>query len=174
MLIRREITSDIEAIDAVHAVAFASPEPSGSRTPIEVGLVRALRDDDDWIPKLSLVAEDSAGSVVGHVVCSLGCVDETPALGLGPIGVVPEQQGGGIGGTLMNAVIAGADALDYPVVVLLGHLSYYPRFGFVPARSLGITPTEPAWGDAFQARKLSAWSPSVTGTFRYAAPFDEL
>jgi len=172
MLIRRETEPDIEAIDAVHAAAFPPPEPGGE--PIEVGLVRALRADSGWSPKLSLVAEDGTGEVIGHVVCSLGSVDNTPALGLGPIGVLPDQQGGGVGNTLMNAVITAADALDYPVIVLLGHVTYYPRFGFVPARDLGITPTELAWGDSFQARKLSAWSPSITGTFRYAAPFDEL
>jgi putative acetyltransferase len=60
------------------------------------------------------------------------------------------------------------------VAVLLGHANYYPRFGFVPATTLGITPTEPAWGEHFQARPLGGWSPSVTGVFRYAAPFDRL
>ena len=74
----------------------------------------------------------------------------------------------------MHAVLGAADALDYTVVVLLGHLDYYPRFGFVPARSIGIEPSEPSWGDHFQAHALSSWSAEVRGTFHYAAPFDAL
>ncbi|HEY7073575.1 MAG TPA: hypothetical protein VH479_25850, partial [Acidimicrobiales bacterium] len=59
-------------------------------------------------------------------------------------------------------------------VVLLGHVDYYPRFGFVPARTLGITPPDPSWGDHFQARPLAAWLPGLAGPFRYAAPFEQL
>ena len=106
------------------------------------------------------------------MVCTRGSVGRWPALGLGPIGVLPDRQGDGFGGALMHAVLGAADALGYPVVVLLGHLDYYPRFGFVPATSIGIDPVEPAWGSHFQARVLSAWRPEMAGTFHYAAPFD--
>jgi putative acetyltransferase len=74
----------------------------------------------------------------------------------------------------MRAALGAADALGYPVVVLLGHLDYYPRFGFQAASTLGIVPTDPAWGDHFQARTLSTWSPELAGLFRYASPFDDL
>ena len=53
MLIRREIVDDVEAIDAVHAAAFARPGLVGA--PPEVALVRDLRADAGWIPALSLV-----------------------------------------------------------------------------------------------------------------------
>jgi putative acetyltransferase len=126
------------------------------------------------VSALSLVAEAASGSVVGHVVCTEGRLGDTPALGLGPIGVRPGEQGKGMGGALMHAALAAADALGYPVVVLLGHRDYYPRFGFVAGSTLGIVPTEPAWGDHFQARTLSTWSPELAGRFRYARPFDDL
>jgi putative acetyltransferase len=74
----------------------------------------------------------------------------------------------------MHAVLGAADALGHAVVVLLGHVDYYPRFGFVPAASMGIDAPDPAWGEHFQARRLSAWTPAVGGAFRYAAPFDDL
>ena len=172
MLIRREIDSDHDSIDGVHRAAFAAQAPGTE--PVEVALVRRLRDDVGWVPALSLVAEGSPGVVVGHVVCTVGSLRGGPALGLGPIGVHPDAQARGVGAGLMHAVLGAADALDYAVVVLLGHLDYYPRFGFVAARTLGITPTEPAWGDHFQARRLSAWIPQVGGRFRYAEPFDVL
>lgn len=168
MLVRRETDADVDAIDAVHRAAFAGEEP------VEVALVRRLRADRGWIPTLSLVVEDSAGAVAGHVVCTAGSLDRGSAVGLGPIGVHPDRQRGGYGSALMHAVLAAADALDHAVVVLLGHRDYYPRFGFVAAHRLGITPPDPAWGDHFQARPLSAWTPEVGGAFRYAAPFEEL
>jgi putative acetyltransferase len=166
MLIRRETPADVPRIDEVHRQAFTGA--------VEADLVHALRADAGWVPALSLVAEDADGNVVGHVVCTEGSVGSTPAVGLGPIGVRPDVQRTGVGSALMHAVIAAADALDYPLVVLLGHLDYYPRFGFVPALRLGVLPPEPKWGDHFQARPLAAWDDGPRGLFRYAAPFEAL
>lgn len=171
MLIRQETSADLDAIDSVHRAAFADQAPGAE--PVEVRLVRNLREDVGWIPGLSLVAED-AGSVIGHVVCTTGSLGAAAAVGLGPIGVLPEHQQHGVGGALMHAALGAADALGYQVVLLLGHLDYYPRFGFVPADTLGIAPTDPEWGTHFQARPLSAWNSATHGTFHYAAPFDAL
>jgi putative acetyltransferase len=166
VVIRRETSADVGRIDEIHRQAFAGP--------VEADLVHALRADAGWVPALSLVAEDAGGAVVGHVVCTEGSLGSTTVVGLGPIGVMPDIQGTGIGSALMHAVIAAADALDYPAVVLLGHLDYYPRFGFVPASRLGVTAPNPHWGDHFQARPLAAWHAGLGGAFRYAAPFEAL
>jgi putative acetyltransferase len=172
VLIRRERPGDVDGIDEVHRRAFVG-DPAGSE-PVEVGLVRALRADHGWVPALSLVAEDGGGDVVGHVVGSRGAIGDVAVVGLGPIGVLPEHQGGGVGHALMHAVLAAADALDHPAVVLLGHTDYYPRFGFVGAAGLGILPPDPTWGEHFQARPLATYTPDLRGTFRYAAPFEAL
>lgn len=164
MIVRRERPADRAAVHAVHRAAFA--------TPVEADLVDALRADPGWLPALSLVADD--GEVHGHVVCTRGTVGGTPALGLGPLGVVPAHRRTGVGSALMHAVLAAADALDEPVVVLLGHQDYYPRFGFVPALDLGITPPDPAWGAHFQARPLTAYTQALRGEFAYAAPFQDI
>ncbi len=171
MLIRRETPADHDAIDAVHRAAFADQAPGAE--PVEIGLVRSLRDDTSWVPGLSLVAEH-AGAVVGHVVGTEGSLDGAAAVGLGPLGVLPDHQGRGVGGALMHAALGAADALDYQVVLLLGHIDYYRRFGFVPAASVGISSPDPEWGDHFQARPLGTWTSAVRGTFRYAEPFDAL
>lgn len=173
MLIRRETSDDIDDIDEVHRQAFASVAPAGSE-PVEVGLVRALRADRGWVPALSLVAEHDDGNVIGHVVCSEGAIEEVAVVGLGPVGVLPAHQGRHVGHALMHAVLGAADALGYPLVVLLGHTDYYPRFGFVPAETLGVTPPDAAWGEHFQARPLATHRPELRGTFRYAAPFENL
>lgn len=171
MLIRRELPGDAEAIDAIHRAAFEGEAPGAE--PVEVRLVRALREDRGWIPGLSLVAEED-GAVIGHVVVSEGAIGNTPVGGLGPIGVLPRHQGRRVGHALMHGVLAAADALDYPAVVLLGHVDFYPRFGFVPAASLGIEAPDPHWGEHFQARPLAAHRPGLSGVFRYAAPFDDV
>ncbi len=71
----------------------------------------------------------------------------------------------------MDALLGAADAQDVPLVVLLGSPQYYGRFGFRPAAELGVTPPEPKWGSAFQARPLRAYTPSVAGAFEYAPAF---
>jgi putative acetyltransferase len=97
-----------------------------------------------------------------------------PVLGLGPLGVREQHKRHGVGTALMHAVLAAADALDEPLVVLLGHPDYYPRFGFRPAADLGIEPEVPEWAPAFQARMLTRYRPDLTGRFRYAEPFNDL
>nr|WP_233149792.1 N-acetyltransferase [Kineosporia sp. A_224] len=177
MLIRREGPGDVAAIRSVTAAAFrdvphsAPPvEPGGD--PGEVTLLSRLRADAAWIPALSLVAIEN-GLVVGHVVCTRARTDDRPALGLGPLSVLPERQRTGVGSALMHAVLGAADALDEPLVGLVGEPAYYQRFGFVPARTTGITAPDPSWGDYFQVRCLTRYA-GQTGRFRYAAPFDTL
>lgn len=172
MLIRRENPSDVDAIAGVHRAAFVSFAPPG-RDPVEPKLVDALRAGPAWLPSLSLVAENSEGSVVGHVCATRADLAGTPALALGPIGVLPAHWGTGIGSALMHAVLGAADALDETVVVLVGHLEYYPRFGFVRAADVGITPDVPEWASHLQARLLAAYRSDLRGEFRYAAPFYE-
>ncbi|MEU4441872.1 N-acetyltransferase [Actinosynnema sp. NPDC050801] len=167
MLIRRETAADVQAIHDVTEAAFAA-RPGG-----EARLVGELRADAGWIPALSLVAE-VGGAVVGHVVCTRGRVGESPALGLGPLSVLPSRQRSGVGKALMHTVLGAADALDEPLVILLGDPAYYSRFGFVPASTYGITPPDPDWTPYFQARTLSTYTPTLTGPFTYATPFTTL
>jgi putative acetyltransferase len=165
VLIRREHSADVATIAELHGAAFAGD--------VEMNLVTALRASDAWLPPLSLVAEDD-GRIVGHVVCTRAHVAQTPVLGLGPLGVLPSHQKRGVGSALMHAILAAADALNEPAVVLLGHTDYYPRFGFKPAAEYGIEPPVPTWGAHFQARPLSTYDTGVRGKFAYAQPFNDL
>ncbi|WP_040799012.1 GNAT family N-acetyltransferase [Nocardia higoensis] len=187
MLIRREQPGDAAAIANVHRSAFAAvrdavgtggrtdaapADPAGSE-PVEVGLVERLRRDPGWIATLSLVAVEF-DEIVGHVCLTRASVGPFPALALGPLGVRADHQRAGVGSALMHAAIGAADALDEPLIGLLGSLEYYPRFGFVPAARLGITPDEPAWISHFQVRPLTAFEPRISGEFHYAEPFYDL
>ena len=139
MILRRELPSDRLAVDGVHRAAFGSAAGGGV---LEARLVDDLRADGDVIPGLAVVAMLD-GDVVGHAVCSRGHVVGRPLPGLGPLGVRPDHQARGVGSALVHAVLAAADALDEPGVVLLGHPAYYARFGFVPAAEVGIEPPVP-------------------------------
>jgi len=171
MLIRREMTGDAEVIAAVTTAAFRRSADAGE--PPETRLVAQLRRDAGWLEALSLVAL-ADHDVVGHVVCTRGHVDQAPALGLGPISVLPDHQHRGVGHALMHAVLGAADATGEWLVALLGDPVFYQRFGFAPAAQLGIAAPDPRWGRHFQARALSCCPPDLTGTFRYATPFTEL
>ena len=169
LVIRREGAADRRAVSEVIAAAFAKPDGG---PPVEVGLVEALRASDAWLPRLSLVAETDR--LVGHVVCSRAHVDDVGVLALGPLAVHPDVQRAGVGSALMHAVLGAADALNEPLVALLGHREYYPRFGFRPGAHLGVRPPVPGWGDHFQVRPLDGYRESIRGDFRYAQPFRDL
>jgi putative acetyltransferase len=177
MLIRRELPTDAEWARAVHLAAFAKPatedRPAAEGT-LEADLVDDLRADGDLVTECCLVAEVD-GVVAGHVAISRAFVDGPPLLvGLGPLGVLPAVQRAGIGSALVHAALAAADALGERGVVLLGHPTYYPRFGFGPAVDHGITPPQD-WGPQyFLLRRLHAWGDGLSGAFRYAPAFERL
>lgn len=170
VLIRPERPDEAEVVRTVELTAF------GGR--VEAGIVDALRDTDRWIDGGSLVAEHR-GRVVGHLLLSEGDLVSTDGRTVrriwmvGPVAVVPDHQGRGIGAALMREAIDFADARGQPVLCLLGHAGYYPRFGFEPARAIGIEPPRP-WPDAsWLARRLRTWDPSLQGIARFPEAFPD-
>jgi predicted N-acetyltransferase YhbS len=177
VIVRRERPADHDAVRALHTAAFERDPVTGALRAAaavpEARLVDLLREDGGFLPHLSLVAvEDDA--VVGHVIATRGRLEPsgTPVLGLGPLGVRPDVQRRGVGTALVHALVAVAEACDERLIGLLGDPRYYGRFGFVPSTDLDVTPPDPAWGQHFQARRLTGTP--VQGAFRYAAPFDRI
>ena len=169
MIVRPQRGEDYEAIRHVYTEAFRRPESPDS-VPLEVPLFETLWEAGDALPELSFTAQVE-GVAVGHVTASKATVAADPVVAVGPIGVLPEHQGMGIGSALMDALLTAADVAQVPLIVLLGSPQYYSRFGFRPAEQLGVTPPVAGWGDAFQARPLSAYTPRVAGPFHYAPAF---
>jgi putative acetyltransferase len=173
MLIRRETPGDVDAIRGIARAAFMHPGWT-SNLPPEVALIDELRSSDYFLPALSLVAVNSDTEVVGHVLCTRGRVDSAPVLALGPLAVHPDRQRSGVGLALMHAILGAAEALDEPLVGVLGDPGYYSRFGFRPSDDYEIKPPVPEWRAYFQVRALAGYSPLVHGTFTYPEPFHRL
>jgi putative acetyltransferase len=171
VLIRRERVTDIEGIRVVIASAFADPDQPGV-APAEAELVDELRASGCWLPALSLVAVGPTENVIGHVLCTRAHLDTVPVLALAPLSVRPDQQRRGVGQALMHAVLGAADALDEPLVALVGDSGYYTRFGFRLAQDLSIIASTPEWTPHFQVRTLTAYTSALSGTFIYPAAFD--
>ena len=132
--IRLETPGDEPGVRHVHEAAFTGPE--------EADIVDRIRREAPagW---QSLVALEADGGIVGHVLLSPCPVEDEEGervgevLALGPVAVLPEVQRRGVGSALMATAMSLAVARAVPAVVLLGHPSYYPRFGFEPARDVG-------------------------------------
>jgi predicted N-acetyltransferase YhbS len=94
------------------------------------------------VGELCLVAREG-GRLVGTVrhwpVIIVGDKRMTPALLLGPIGVTADRRNNHIGDRLMRESLRRALELGHGIVLLVGDLSYYGRFGFRPAAPRGIT-----------------------------------
>lgn len=116
------------------------------------------------------------GEVVGHVLVSVVTVateeGEISLLGLGPLAVLPEQQGQGVGTMLVEACLERLRGSGYAGVVVLGHPGYYPRFGFIPARHWGLRWELDAPDKAFMALELSPGLLSaIRGVVRFRPEF---
>ncbi len=161
---RPERPADTAAIAGVIEAAFGRPA--------EARLVAALRRAGAL--DTSLVAEQDGG-IVGHVALSSLSVQGAfmpGILGMAPLAVHPDHQRQGIGRRLVEAALAAARAGGGKLVVVLGEPAYYRRFGFRPAKDIGLTCPWPAAEPAFQALILA--SPWPRGLVRYHVAFDAL
>ena len=66
---------------------------------------------------------------------------------------------------------AAAAETAWPLIALLGHADYYPRFGFGSADALGLRCPYPVAPAHWMAHRLPAYDPGLTGAFRYAPAF---
>jgi putative acetyltransferase len=165
--IRLETQWDHDPVYRLHTAAF------GRRA--EADLVNLLRESENFIPRLSLVAEQSS-VVIGHILFTYITLESDPAhkvLSLAPMAVYPAFQNRGVGSALVHAGLSVADEMGEPLVVVVGHAGYYPRFGFVPARPMGI---EPPWPDVpeenFLVKPLSAYRDDMRGMVTYPPEFE--
>ncbi|MFH7596293.1 GNAT family N-acetyltransferase [Streptomyces racemochromogenes] len=160
---RPETPADAAAVRDVNLAAF--------ETPLEADLVDALRADGAWLPGLSYVAEGPDGAVAAHALLTRCEVGGAPALALAPVAADPALQRSGAGSAVVRALLAAAAARGEALVLVLGHPSYYPRFGFVPASRYGIRAPFEVPDEAMMALVLDDSVPVPAGTITYPSPF---
>lgn len=132
--IRQETPEDYVKVYNLVKAAFEHAEHTDGD---EQNLVGRLRQSDAFIPELSLVAE-IAGEIVGHIMFTKLKVGETTQLALAPVAVSPECQGKGVGRDLILKGHEIAKNLGFEYSILIGHPTYYPRFGYLDAANFGI------------------------------------
>jgi putative acetyltransferase len=161
-VIRAAWPSEDGAVAALVSAAFATAAHSGGN---EAEIVAALREADDLA--LSLVTTDAA-RIIGYAAFSPVTISDGTAgwYGLGPVAVMPELQGQGIGAKLIRSGIAQMAERGAQGFVVLGDPGYYARFDFKADPRL-VYPGVPA--AYFQVLKGDGLMP--VGEVRYAPAF---
>ena len=128
---QEQIEQDLPGIRQVNQKAF--PDTGGAK------VFYQIRQTGTDI--VSLVAVDD-GTVIGHVLFCPATIatesGEVRGMGLGELAVLPEFQRQGVGTKLTNAGLDILRAGNCPFVIVVGHATYYPRFGFRPGSQLEL------------------------------------
>jgi putative acetyltransferase len=158
---RPERPEDIPTLRDVNNAAFGREQ--------EANIVEALRSNGAAL--LSLVAVLN-GQVVGHILYSPASVGNVAGAALGPMSVLPEYQRQGIGSALVEAGNRYLKDTRCPFIVVLGHPTFYPRFGFRPASMNGIRCDWDVSDDVFMLLVLDEQRmQGVSGSARYRDEF---
>lgn len=101
-----------------------------------------LRNGDNYIPELDLVAERD-GKLLGHIMFTKTYVTKPDGsryntLMVAPLAVLPEYRSIGVGSALMKEGLRIAQNMGYQSVFLIGDPNYYQRFDYKLTRLYGI------------------------------------
>ncbi|WP_027709442.1 GNAT family N-acetyltransferase [Zooshikella ganghwensis] len=159
MYIRESTDSDLADIINIHTEAFANDK--------EAELVVNLFNDQSAQPILSLLA--CVGDIaVGHILfttCRLPCtVQKVSSVLLAPLAVIPSHQQQGVGGKLIKQGLETLSDRGADLVFVLGHPSYYPRYGFFPAGCQGLHAPYPIPEQHADAWMVQSLKPGILGS----------
>ena len=94
-------------------------------------------------------------------------------MGLAPMAVMPVRQRQGIGSTLIRDGLHACKRIGATAVVVLGHATYYPRFGFAPASRFGLKCQYDVPDEAFMAVEIESGAlQDRGGTVTYHPAFE--
>src|SRR5262249_13191082 len=122
----------------------------------------------------SMVAVVS-GRVVGHILYSPASIGNVTGAALAPMSVLPARQRQGIGSALVEAGNRHLKDAECPFIIVLGHPTFYPRFGFQPASAHAVTCDWNVPDDVFMLLVLDeARMRGVSGLAKYRDEFSAL
>lgn len=132
LIIRDEQPDDIAVIGQITEQAFAGQVYSQQT---EAKIIDSLRAQNQL--SVSLVAE-LEDQVVGHIGFSKVSIDDVDLnwFGLGPVSVLPNHQGKGLGSMLVKSGLEAIVAIGARGCVLLGDPKFYSKFGFATCEQL--------------------------------------
>jgi predicted N-acetyltransferase YhbS len=129
-----------------------------------------LRSVEVFVKELDYVACHDT-KIIGNIMYSKAKVVDAntnhfEVLCLGPVCVLPQYQGQGIGKSLIAESIKKAKELQYNGIFLMGNPAYYSKFGFVNAKAFDIQTSEGGNFDYFMGLELVESSlKGITGRF---------
>ncbi len=99
------------------------------------------------------------GKIVGNIVYTKATIlDDNDKhhefISFGPVSVLPEFQGMGIGSKLIKYTQALAKELEYKAILIYGDPEYYLQFGFVSAETFKIGTADNMYALPLQAIEL--------------------
>jgi putative acetyltransferase len=138
--IRNEGESDYARVEEVTREAFWNLYVPGCS---EHYLAHIMRGHEDFIPSLDFVALHE-GTIVGNIMYTKSwLIDERDEpleiISFGPVSVLPEYQGQGIGSRLIRHSTRLARGQGRKAVVIYGHPRNYCKHGFKSARDAGVS-----------------------------------
>jgi putative acetyltransferase len=134
--------------------------------PDEAGIIEKLEKDGDVL--LQLVAEMD-GQIVGHILFyQLGVFGKLGAAGLGPMSVDPWVQREGLGSRLVMSGMQMMKDAGVPIVFVLGHDWFYPKFGFSAEATADFQ--TPLKGPHFMAMRMR-FGPPMSGRLIFPEAF---
>lgn len=174
IIVRQETNADFSRVREIVKNAFLHAEFTDHD---EHNLVERLRNSEGFIPELSLVAVVD-DEIVGHILFTKIAINDgitrVTSLALAPVSVIPELQGKGIGKKLVEKGHEIAKTLGFNSVIVLGHSTYYPRFGYLAASHFGIAAPFYTPDDAFMAIEIKDQGlANVKGLVEYPEAFFE-
>lgn len=155
IILREERPGDYKTVEELTREAFWNVHTPGC---CEHYLLHILRESDCFIKELDIVAE-TEGCIIGNIVYTKAKIisdngDWHEVISFGPISVLPEFQGKGIGSLLIETTKKKAIELGHKVIVIYGDPEYYKRFGFKPAENFKIATADNMYGVSLQALEL--------------------
>ncbi|AOT68936.1 GNAT family N-acetyltransferase [Geosporobacter ferrireducens] len=155
VVLRNETVSDYKTVEELTREAFWNHHVPGCN---EHYLLHIMRKADAFIPELDIVAEVN-GKIVGNIVYTKAKIvddngDYHNVISFGPISVLPDFQGKGIGRILIEHTTTLAKELGYTAILIYGDPDYYSRFGFVAAENYKIRTSDNMYAVPLQVLEL--------------------